>query len=93
MTFDVGKPRKVRTFSPTHSTCVGNFSHITSQFREAFLRSKFSSFFYHIFVVYQASCYFAAVEVDAKNITGSVVILNNRTSSAYSDVQYHLHER
>ena len=34
----------------------------------------------------QASCRFAAVEVDAKNVTGSVVAWNNRTSSAYSDV-------
>lgn len=35
---------------------------------------------------YQASKYFAAVEVDGKNITGSVAAWNNRTSSAYSNV-------
>ena len=35
---------------------------------------------------YQVSCYFAAVEVDAKNVTRSVVAWNNRTNSAYSDV-------
>ena len=34
----------------------------------------------------QASCHFAAVEADAKNVTGSVAAWNNRTSSAYSDV-------
>ena len=31
-------------------------------------------------------CHFAAVEADAKNVTGSVAAWNNRTSSAYSDV-------
>ena len=34
----------------------------------------------------QASFHFAAVEADAKNVTGSVVAWNNRTISAYSDV-------
>ena len=34
----------------------------------------------------QASCHFAAVEAGAKNVTGSVVAWNNRTTSAYSDV-------
>ena len=34
----------------------------------------------------QACCHFAAVEADAKNVTGSVAAWNNRTSSAYSDV-------
>ena len=34
----------------------------------------------------QASCHFAAVEADAKNVTGSVAAWNNRISSAYSDV-------
>ena len=34
----------------------------------------------------QASCHFAAVEADAKNVTGSVAAWNNRTSCAYSDV-------
>ena len=34
----------------------------------------------------QASCHFAAVEADAKNVTGSVAAWNNRTTSAYSDV-------
>ena len=33
----------------------------------------------------QASCHFAAVEADAKSVTGSVAAWNNRTSSAYSD--------
>ena len=33
----------------------------------------------------QASCHFAAVEADAKNVTGRVVAWNNRTT-AYSDV-------
>ena len=30
----------------------------------------------------QASCHFASVEADAKNVTGSVAAWNNRTSSA-----------
>ena len=34
----------------------------------------------------QASCYFAAVEADAKSVTGSVAAWNNRASSVYSDV-------
>ena len=34
----------------------------------------------------QACCHFAAVEADAKNVTGSVAAWNNPTSSAYSDV-------
>ena len=34
----------------------------------------------------QASCHFAAVEADAKSVTGCVAAWNNRTSSAYSDV-------
>ena len=34
----------------------------------------------------QASCHYAVVEADAKNVTGSVAAWNNRTSSAYSDV-------
>ena len=34
----------------------------------------------------QASCHFAAVEADVKNVTGSVAAWNNRISSAYSDV-------
>ena len=40
---------KVQTLSPVRSVCVGNFSNITSHFREAFPPSKLSSFFYHIF--------------------------------------------
>ena len=34
----------------------------------------------------QASCRFAAVEADAKNVTGNAAAWNNRISSAYSDV-------
>ena len=34
----------------------------------------------------RASCHFATVEADAKNVTGSVAARNNRTNSAYSDV-------
>ena len=34
----------------------------------------------------QASCHFASVEADAKNVTGSVAAWNNRTSSAHTDV-------
>ena len=37
-------------------------------------------------IVCQASCHFAAVEADAKSVTGSFAAWNNRTSSAYSDV-------
>ena len=37
-------------------------------------------------IVYQVSCHFAAVETDAKNVTGRIAAWNNRTSSAYSDV-------
>ena len=33
-------------------------------------------------IVCQASCHFAAVEADAKDVTGSVAAWNNRTSSA-----------
>ena len=36
-------------------------------------------------MVCQASCHFAAVEADAKNVTGNVAAWINRTSSAYSD--------
>ena len=34
----------------------------------------------------QTSCHFAAVEADAKDVTGGVAAWNNLTSSAYSDV-------
>ena len=37
-------------------------------------------------IMSQASCHSAAVEADAKNVTGSVAAWKNRTSSAYSDV-------
>ena len=36
-------------------------------------------------MVCQASCHFAAVAADAKNVTGNVAAWINRTSSAYSD--------
>ena len=38
----------------------------------------------------QASCHFASVEADAKNVTGSVAAWNNRTSSAHTDVSDHV---
>ena len=34
----------------------------------------------------QGSCHVAAVEAGAKNVTGSVAVWNNQTSSAYSVV-------
>ena len=37
-------------------------------------------------MVCQASCHFAAVEADAKNVRGNVAAWINRTSSAYSDL-------
>ena len=62
----------------------GNFSSITVHFQKTFLRSKLPSFFIIYLIVCQASCPFAAVETDTKNVTGSVAASNNRTSSAYS---------
>ena len=37
-------------------------------------------------IICQASCRFAALEADAKKVTGSAAAWNNRNSSAYSDV-------
>ena len=57
------------------------------------MESSFKQFWqnWHLFfiiylIVCQASCHFAAVEADAKNVAGSVAAWNNRTSSACSDV-------
>ena len=44
------------------------------------------SVFYHFLIVYQVSSHFAAIETDAKNVTGRIAAWNNRTSSAFSDV-------
>lgn len=46
---DFWRKQSAKVPSPARSTCVGNFSNITSHFREAFPPSKLSSFFYHIF--------------------------------------------
>ena len=47
---------------------------------------KIGLFLLSFLIFYQVSCHFAAVETDAKNVTGRIVAWNNRTSSEYSDV-------
>ena len=45
---DFWRKQSAKVPSPARSTCVGNFSNITSHFREVFPPSKLSSFFYYI---------------------------------------------
>ena len=79
MTFDVNKPLKFKH-------CIELAAHVSKlrpwKFFFIFLyvlRSKLVSFFYHFLIVYQVSCHFAAVETDAKNVTGRIAAWNNRT--------------
>ena len=66
----------------------GNFSSLNNFPLSRIVSSlKIDIFLFFIYLVgYQESCYFAAVEVDAQDVSGRIVAWNNRTSSAYSDL-------
>ena len=89
MTFDVNKPESSDIESSSqhvYKLLLWKFYLNNFPLQRNVLRSKLASFFYHFLIVYQVSCHFAAVETDAKNVTGRIAAWNNRTSSAYCDV-------